>query len=46
MKFLDVVGTVRRWIGKLTDWLIQGRQAGLWDEKNQPVKPITKDELR
>lgn len=34
MKFLDVLGKLWKLIGKLTDILIQGRQAGLWTEKD------------
>jgi len=33
---LGVLGKVRKVLGKLTDLLIKGRQAGLWDRKNTP----------
>lgn len=36
MSILSVLGKVRAVLGKLTDLLIKGRQAGLWDEKNGP----------
>lgn len=32
--FMTLLGKVRKIIGKLTDILIQGRQAGLWTEKD------------
>lgn len=35
---LGVLGKVRKLLGKLTDVLIKGRQAGLWSEKKGPGK--------
>ena len=35
MNFLSIIGTVRKVLGKLTDILIKGRQAGLWTEKDK-----------
>ena len=36
MNVLGTLGKIRKLIGKLTDLLIKGRQAGLWDEKPGP----------
>lgn len=36
MKAIELVLKVRKLIGKLTDLLIKGRQAGLWNEKPGP----------
>ena len=33
MNVINVLGKVRKVLGKLTDLLIKGRQAGLWSEK-------------
>jgi len=33
MNVLNVLGKVRKILGKITDLLIKGRQAGLWSEK-------------
>ena len=32
MGIINVLGKVRKILGKLTDLLIKGRQAGLWSE--------------
>lgn len=49
--FLGIVGKVRKVLGKITDLLLQGRQAGLWSEKpgvntgvgNKPHDPTMPD---
>ncbi len=35
---LGILGKARKVLGKLTDLLIKGRQAGLWSEKNKVGK--------
>jgi len=35
---LGILGKARKILGKLTDLLIKGRQAGLWSEKNKVGK--------
>lgn len=32
MSVFNVISKVRKVLGKLTDWLIEGRKAGLWSE--------------
>ena len=39
MGLFSALGKVRKILGKLTDLLIKGRQAGLWDKKNGPNFP-------
>jgi hypothetical protein len=34
VNILKVIGNVRKVLGKITDLLIKGRQAGLWTENN------------
>ncbi len=36
MNFLKALATARAVLGRLTDLLLKGRQAGLWSEKNTP----------
>ena len=38
MNVLSVLGKARKILGKITDFLIKGRQAGLWTENNKPKK--------
>ena len=33
MSVFSFLGKVRKILGKLTDWLGKGREAGLWDQK-------------
>jgi hypothetical protein len=44
MKLGKILGVVRKILGKLTDILIQGRQAGLWTEN--PTIPGKKKEIK
>lgn len=37
MSLFTVLGKARSILGKLTDLLLKGRQAGLWSEKNGPA---------
>ena len=47
MKLLNLLGKVRKILGKLTDLLIGGRQRGLWEKGPGPdVKPVARDEHR
>ena len=36
MNILGIIGKVRKIIGKLTDVLLKGREAGLWDKGKGP----------
>jgi len=44
MNLLKILGKAKGILGKLTDLLLKGRQAGLWNEKNgiPSSKKITK----
>jgi hypothetical protein len=47
MKLLNLLGKVRKILGKLTDFLIGGRERGLWEKGHGPdVKSVAKDEHR
>lgn len=34
INIIGILGSARKILGRLTDLLIKGRQAGLWTEKN------------
>jgi hypothetical protein len=37
---------IRAIIGKITDILLAGREAGLWDKKDEPWKSDRKDDFK